>query len=876
MNLHDMLKGKTVAYGKIDLHKHISEVKNHAASWLERIPKNGIDHSRRLEDYLNKLIPDNFKKKLKPAEIFILLYAVYLHDIGYRNENGKIESRDHPLRSKSYILKNPDRYLFAQFPPMKAGDAPLAAEAIAQVCYGHAPESICSLRSIPNDFGDFCLCQDPLNLRRLAALLRLADEMDQAYIRLGHLRDSISLPEIGTGIVRLHWRGDESVGAALSGLVENINETLEPVNDVFSEWDFPRTTVVLKRTGKKPLPPPPDYEKFIPKNYVPPRCQDEEGKDRGLLHSYVQVWLNNLGRKVLVVLGDFGIGKTSFCYKFASDLTGSRAPVLIELRKMREEKNLRWQELIKKEIDDRRPSSPDIVLILDGFDEISLRFDKEQVLKEIESLSESMRDFAKVILTSRTQFFRNVQEEREMLIREPGRPSRGPVPLPYPERFERIYVSPFSDEDIKAYLRLDLGNKEASHFWNNIINKIFDLKDLVKRPILLELIARHSKDIRQIKGAVTAGKLYGTVTEAWRKREGKRAPENIKLFMEELAYRMFTRQETQLHFRTLREAIDSYFDSKIRKKLKLSLDNLDYQIRNCTLLSRNDAEGYYAFGHRSFIEYFVARKLSREIPEDKAEAIKITDEIALFVSEFIDPSVYERVEPPRGAEVPEDMVYIPPGQFILGAGNNIRIASFKKGFFIDKYPVTNAQFCVFLNERGNQREGSKEWIHLEGGIEKERCRIRQDGDRFKVEPGFEEHPVIHVTWYGARAYAEWAGKRLPAEEEWEKAARGIDGRVYPWGNEFDKEKCNTRESAIHHPTPVDKYPESRSPHGCLDMAGNVWEWNYSWYDKEKHRKVLRGGSWLYSEDDAQCADRLMLDPVFGSANCGFRCARDLE
>ncbi|MDD5450404.1 MAG: SUMF1/EgtB/PvdO family nonheme iron enzyme [Desulfovibrionales bacterium] len=876
MNLHDMLKGKSVADGKIDLHKHISEVKDHAARWLEGIPKNAIDHSRRLEDYLNRLIPDEFKKRLKPAEIFILLYAVYLHDIGYRNKDGTIESRDHPLRSKQYILENPDKYLFDRFPCMNPGEPPLAAQAVAEVCYGHASESLCRLEDIQYDFGDACLCQEPINLRRIAALLRLADEMDQAYVRLGpsFFRKHISLVDIGQGIVRWYWQGDEGVGKVLHEQADKINEVLEPVNRWLSEWELPKTTVVLDPRVKKPPPPPPppgpeDYEKFIPKHYIPPRCQDEEGKDKGLLHSYVQDWLNNLGRKVLVVLGDFGIGKTSFCYKFASDLTGSRAPVLIELRTMREKKNLHWQELIKREIDDRRPSSEDILLILDGFDEVSLRFDKEQVLREIESLSKSTRDFAKVIFTSRTQFFRDVQEEREMLFREPGRPSRGPVPLPYPERFERIYISPFSDVDIKAYLELELGKKGASHFWSNVIEKVFDLKDLAKRPILLELIARHSEDIRQIKGAVTAGKVYGAVTEAWRRREGERAPENIMLFMEELAYRMFTRQEKQLHFRTLREAIDSYFDDSTKRKLKLSLDNLDYQIRTSAFLKRNDAEGYYAFAHRSFVEYFVARKLSREIPENKAQEIEITDEIALFVSELIDPSVYERVESPQGAEVPEDMVYIPPGQFIMGQGDNIRIRSLEKGFLIDKHPVTNAQFCAFLNERGNQSEGGVEWINLAGGYEKERCRVKKDGDRFEVEPGYEEYPVIYVTWYGARAYAKWAGKRLPAEEEWEKAARGIDGRAYPWGDEFDKEKCNTAESGILETTPVGKYPDGASPYGCLDMAGNVWEWTDSWYDEENDLKVLRGGSWLINWGDARCAYRDGASQCMGTASSGF-------
>ena len=229
------------------------------------------------------------------------------------------------------------------------------------------------------------------------------------------------------------------------------------------------------------------------------------------------------------------------------------------------------------------------------------------------------------------------------------------------------------------------------------------------------------------------------------------------------------------------------------------------------------------------------------------------------------------------------MVYIPPGQFIRGEEDSIWISSLKEGFFIDKYPVTNAYFCTFLNERGNQQEDGREWINLkksyrewidlEGSLEKERCRIRKDGDSFTVESGFEEHPVIYVTWYGARAYAAWAGKRLATEEEWEKAARGIDGRVYPWGNEFDKEKCNTDESGIGHTTPVGGYPEGGSPHGCLDIAGNVREWTDSWYNKKEKSRVLRGGSWYFSRDFARCADRNRFNPEIRLFLIGFRCAR---
>ena len=120
MRLDERLIEEKTTDGRIDFYKHISRVREEASSWLKGNEKNGIDHSKRLEDYLDCLIPDEFKEKLKPAEIFILLYAVYLHDIGYRNEQGEIESRYHPLRSKKYILKDPKKYLFDRFPYLQA------------------------------------------------------------------------------------------------------------------------------------------------------------------------------------------------------------------------------------------------------------------------------------------------------------------------------------------------------------------------------------------------------------------------------------------------------------------------------------------------------------------------------------------------------------------------------------------------------------------------------------------------------------------------------------------------------------------------------------------------------------------------------------
>jgi len=887
MRLDERLIEEKTTDGSIDFHEHILRVREEASSWLEGNDKNGVEHSKRLEDYLNRLIPDEFKERLEPAEVFILLYAVYLHDIGYRKDDGSIEPEDHPQRSKEKILKEPATYLFGNF-PYRGSEPPSAVKAVATVCYGHAPESICSLDNIDDKFPDHYLCSKALNLRLLAALLRLADEMDQPYMRLGHFRKHISLVEIGTDIVRWYWEDlGKNAGADLEKQVQKTKNALGTANNYLYPWGLPPRTIVLEPSLLDVVSPPQeqiDYKEFIPKHYIPSKCHDEKGADNGFLHDYVLEWLNDPKRKLLAVLGDYGIGKTSFCYKFACDMTGSAyVPVVVELKTVMVEG---WREVIQREVRSRAgDSTPSPVLILDGFDELSLTFDKKTVIKEIKNLSETTQEYKKVILTSRTQFFRDEEEEKETLVRKEFH-ERGPRPLTHP-RFERIYVSLFDDEQIKQYIDLCLGKAASEKFWNETVEKVFDVKDLARRPILIELIVNDLEAVQNIEGKVTPGKVYRIITERWQEREEQRLPpsielqhkeeripKNIILFMEELAYWMFTQEKDRLHFNTLKDAINNYFDGETKKRLKLSLDNLDYQIRNCSFLSRH-AQGYYAFAHRSFIEYFVAGKLAREIPEDKAKEIKITDETALFVSELIDPSVYERVEPPQGVKVPEDMVYVPPGQFIMGEKDNIRITRLKEGFFIDKYTVTNAQFCEFLNERGNQQEGGKEWIDLVRS-RNERCRIKRDGERFAVESGFEDHPVIYVTWYGVSEYAQWAGKRLPADEEWEKAARGIDGRVYPWGNEFDKKKCNIDESGIDHTTPVKKHQEGRSPHGCLDMAGNVWEWTDSWYDEGKEEfKVLRGSSWDDLRNAARCASRDGYSPEFRFSSYGFRCARTL-
>ncbi|BBB46997.1 hypothetical protein Pelsub_P0224 [Pelolinea submarina] len=194
------------------------------------------------------------------------------------------------------------------------------------------------------------------------------------------------------------------------------------------------------------------------------------------------------------------------------------------------------------------------------------------------------------------------------------------------------------------------------------------------------------------------------------------------------------------------------------------------------------------------------------------------------------------------------MVKVPAGEFLYGEDQE---KTETKEFFIDLYPVTNADYKKFVDATGHTEPAS--W-------------------RKGTWPeGKENHPVVEVNWESASAYAAWAGKRLPTNEEWEKAARGTDGRTWPWGNEFDRDKCNTFSGDT---TPVGQYsPAGDSPYGCQDMAGNVWEW-IGGGKPSQLRAPLRGGDWLDGAEEAQTFFIRMHTPLRKNPFVGFRCAAD--
>jgi formylglycine-generating enzyme required for sulfatase activity len=192
------------------------------------------------------------------------------------------------------------------------------------------------------------------------------------------------------------------------------------------------------------------------------------------------------------------------------------------------------------------------------------------------------------------------------------------------------------------------------------------------------------------------------------------------------------------------------------------------------------------------------------------------------------------------------MLRIPAGTFLFGEGREERHLP---EFWIGWTPVTNAEYARFVIATGHEPPG-----HWGGGAPPE---------------GLAAHPVTHVSWEDAVAYAQWLGARLPTVEEWEKAARGTDGRAYPWGD-WAEGCCNTKEAGIGTTTPVGHYsPQGDSPYGCVDMAGNVFEWTAS---REGKYQVLRGGSFNHGREMAHGAFRVRHKPSYRYRNLGFRVA----
>jgi formylglycine-generating enzyme len=269
--------------------------------------------------------------------------------------------------------------------------------------------------------------------------------------------------------------------------------------------------------------------------------------------------------------------------------------------------------------------------------------------------------------------------------------------------------------------------------------------------------------------------------------------------------------------------------------------------------------------------------LNRQTTVDEPEAPARTGTVLLPKLESIMESMAKvpewlaKTNPRDGAE----LVWVPSGEFIMGSDEGERRERPMRrvtldGYWIYKLPVTVGQYRLFCAATGRTLRHAPPW-----GWQ-------------------EEHPIVNVSWEYASAYAEWAGAGLPTEAEWEKAARGTDGRTFPWGDEWDRSKCcnsvDLRRGSVSF---VGTFRSGASPYGALDMAGNVWEWTADWYEETYYSfspesnptgpffgkyRVLRGGSWGNDlVHDFRTSTRVVCEPVVRGGSIGFRCVvRDPE
>lgn len=272
---------------------------------------------------------------------------------------------------------------------------------------------------------------------------------------------------------------------------------------------------------------------------------------------------------------------------------------------------------------------------------------------------------------------------------------------------------------------------------------------------------------------------------------------------------------------------------------------------------------------------------------DKGEDFKERIEAGEILGRFGDPRIgYDK------------MVHVEVGEFLRGSDTHLTREKPQKSiyinaFMIGKYPVTNKEFAEFIAEQGYQ---NKKYWSEDGWLWKEEENIKQPLFWENKKWNGENFPVVGICWYEASAFVKWLSEktgekyRLPTEAEWEKAARGIDGPDYPWGNIFVSGLCNSAELELRRSSPVGVFPGGISPFGCLDMAGNVWEWCQDWhtdnYTKESFVKnpqgpgygsyrSVRGGSWHNSADECRCSYRRGYRPSYRLEYFGFRLAKSL-
>jgi formylglycine-generating enzyme required for sulfatase activity len=368
----------------------------------------------------------------------------------------------------------------------------------------------------------------------------------------------------------------------------------------------------------------------------------------------------------------------------------------------------------------------------------------------------------------------------------------------------------------------------------------------------------------------------------------------------------------------IKEKLKELIETVKTEKFIWEADELAQEIENLIQLLKTDT-GQREPEKEERLEDII-ESIDKELIDQKLKELleKLQDEKLLIESDEVLEElekIIKNIESDNECNVKEELfdtqILIPKGVYVIGNKDFRRDEQPEKrveldAFYIDQYPVTNSQFMIFAKETGyktsaERRESGEVCLGKYQRIEDPKTGLTtlryNNGNTFKTVEGAcwkypfgpgstiqekMDHPVVQISLEDALAFAEWSGKRLVTEFEWEAAARGSDGRLFPWGTDWKTESCNHDESAISDTTPVNQYDElGNSPFEVYDMAGNIFEWTSTNYNDPFTRHapnnyyVIKGGSWA-TQGILTAAKRLMKHAQSWSNTIGFRCAKDSE
>ena len=582
------------------------------------------------------------------------------------------------------------------------------------------------------------------------------------------------------------------------------------------------------------------------------------------------------GYRFMFILADSGMGKTAFVLNYFEKRFKKHRLVVVRVG-VKEDEAVEKVDNFIRSIENPRQT----VIILDGLDEDSLA--QDDLEKRFNELDDLTSEFYRVIITCRRQFF-----VEEKLI--PKKES----PKGYEANYQilKLYLAPFTMKQVDRFLKSafpGIRNRKLRKRARSLVDRI---DDLYNRPLILTyielLLEKEDEDYSKRVD------IYRVIIDEWIKRDSS------KVFGTDEQHMLFMMKyiAAQMQLEGMQDGMDhAYFDSFAK------LQNIEISKKELTsrsLLTRDGADRY-KFAHRSIMEYLFVLALLED-PKQYAD-VPLSDEMQVFLTELLASPISDNrfrtgispVDPllrntpdktttitpeitghrfrtyfSQSIEAVPKLVLIPAGVFLMGSYDNDKDARNNEKpkhqvelseYAIGKHPITNREYEAFVKET-NYR-APKQW------------------KKGTYPSGKADHPVTHVTWNDVKAYCEWMSKKtgwrfgLPTEAQWEKAARGSDGRIYPWGDEWKKENCNNYESGIEETTPVGLYSlRGDSPNGCADMVGNVWEWCEDSYDKDAYKsrkdqdikdpvvdnqghknRVFRGGSFGNARNRCRCAVR---------------------